>query len=158
AGGKEASQLAITMLYSLVLHTPDWILSTDSLDTDRMLERAADRYQKIDAALRSQSESDPRLRGMGTTMTLAVSLGSLLILGHVGDSRAYLLRSGKLLQLTRDHNLVQALLAAGHITPEQAATHPFRHMLTQSLGAGATSMLGDFQRGTLKGNDQLLLC
>jgi len=158
AAGEQASRMAITMLISLVLHTPDWILSTGDRETEQVLQRTAERYDKIDAALRDQGNSDPRLAGMGTTMTLACSLRSRVIIGHIGDSRAYLFHRGALHQLTRDHNLVQSLLALGHITPEQAAKHPFRHMLTRALGAGAHSVQGDFQRATLAGNDQLLLC
>jgi protein phosphatase len=157
AGGKEASELAISLLHSLLLDTPDWILTTGARETERVLKRTEERYQRIDAALRYLGNSDPGLKGMGTTMTLAVSLGSNLIIGHIGDSRAYLYRAGKLLQLTRDHNLVQVLLAAGVIEPEEAATHPLRHMLMQSLGAGA-SALGDFFRATIADDDQLLLC
>src|SRR5581483_6760956 len=126
--------------------------------TEQVLQRTAERYEKIDAALRDQGGSDPRLSGMGTTMTLACSLGSTVLIGHIGDSRAYLFHDGELHQLTRDHNLVQSLVALGRLTPEQAARHPFRHMLTRALGAGAHSVQGDFQRATLAGNDQLLLC
>jgi serine/threonine protein phosphatase PrpC len=158
AAGEQASRMAITMLYSLVLHTPDWIFSTGDRATEQVLQRTAERYQKIDAALRDQGISDPRLQGMGTTMTLACSLGSNLIIGHIGDSRAYLFHEGELHQLTRDHNLVQSLVDLGRITEAQAAKHPFRHMLTRALGAGKHRVEGDFQRAVLAGDDQLLLC
>jgi protein phosphatase len=158
AGGKEASQLAIGLLHGLLLDTPDWILSMGTKETERILERTAERYQKINAALRHHGDREPRLKGMGTTLTLAGSLGSNLIIGHIGDSRAYLYRAGELLQLTRDHNLVEALLGAGLIGPEEAAMHPFRNMLMQSLGAESTSVLGDFHGAALVGDDQLLLC
>jgi protein phosphatase len=101
---------------------------------------------------------DPGLRGMGTTMTLALSLGPSLLIGHVGDSRAYLFRPGVLLQLTRDHTVVQALVEAGRLTPAEAATHPFRHVLTRSLGSGPDRVEADFQRAWLADGDQLLLC
>jgi protein phosphatase len=158
AGGKEASQLAIGLLHGLLLDTPDWILSMGTNETERVLERTAERYQKINAALQHRGYSEPRLKGMGTTLTLAGSLGSNLIIGHIGDSRAYLYRAGELLQLTRDHNLAQTLLATGSIAPEEAASHPYRNMLMQSLGAGSTSVLGDFECAALIGEDQLLLC
>jgi protein phosphatase len=73
-------------------------------------------------------------RGMGTTLTLAVASEGRLTVGHVGDSRAYLLRSGELRQLSVDHTWVQAGLDAGILTPAEAAVHPYRNMLTRALG------------------------
>jgi protein phosphatase len=95
---------------------------------------------------------------MGTTMTLTCSLGSSLIIGHIGDSRAYLFRGGELHQLTRDHTLVQALVDAGRLTAEEAAKHPFRHVLTRSLGTGEIRVASEFQQAWLADGDQLLLC
>jgi protein phosphatase len=157
-GGELASRLAISTLMSLVLQTTDWVLSTGERDTERVLRRMEERYTRIDAALREQSQEDANLAGMGTTMTLAASLGSTLVIGHMGDSRVYLYRGGVLHQLTRDHTLVQALVDVGSITPAQAANHPFRHVLTHSLGNCGEFIRGDFQRATLEDNDQLLLC
>jgi protein phosphatase len=158
AGGETASRMAISNLVSLVLHTPDWILHTGDQETERVMERMADRYRRVDASLREQGSEDPTLRGMGTTMTVACSLGTILVVGHIGDSRAYLFRDGSLHQLTRDHTLVQALVDAGRLTAEEAAKHPYRHMLTRYLGGGKNSVEGDFQRVALADGDQLLLC
>jgi protein phosphatase len=158
AGGEHASRVAIATLVSLALHTPDWIFSTGEQETEQVIERMSERYRRIDATLRAQGKEDPSLSGMGTTMTLACSLGTNLIVGHIGDSRAYLFRDGMLYQLTRDHTLVQALVDAGRITPEQAAKHPYRHMLTRYLGGGKDGVGADFQRASLADDDQLLLC
>ncbi len=158
AAGEHASRVAIATLVSLTLHTPDWIFSTGERETEQVMERMAERYRRVDATLREQGEVDPGLTGMGTTMTLACSLGANLIVGHIGDSRAYLFRGGALHQLTRDHTLVQALVNAGSLTPEQAAKHPYRHVLTRCLGGGEHALDGDFQHATLADKDQLLLC
>jgi serine/threonine protein phosphatase PrpC len=158
SAGEVASRLAITTLINLVLRTPDWIFSTGAQAAETVKQRMAERYQQIDAALRDQSARDPGLSGMGTTMTLAYSLGNSLILGHIGDSRAYLVHGGELHQLTRDHTFVQALVAMGALTPEQAATHRCRHVLLRSLGGGEQAYQGDFERVTLSDGDQLLLC
>src|SRR5207248_2522417 len=98
------------------------------------------------------------LAGMGTTMTLACSLGASLVIGHIGDSRAYLFRGGKLHQLTRDHTWVQALMDLGELTAEDAARHPMRHVLIRSLGGKERNVEGDFQRAWLAEDDQVLLC
>jgi protein phosphatase len=158
AAGEVASRTAIRTWLSLVLRTPDWILSAGDLDTERVAERMAERYRRVHTVLRDRGLDDPGLRGMGTTMTLALSLGPNLLIGHLGDSRAYLFRPGVLLQLTRDHTVVQALVEAGRLTPTEAATHPFRHVLTRSLGSGPDRVEADFHRAWLADGDQLLLC
>jgi PPM family protein phosphatase len=158
AAGELASQLAISTIVDLALRTPDWIFGTGDRLSERVERRMAERYRQVDAALREEARADPRLFGMGTTMTLACSLGSRLVLGHIGDSRAYLFRDSALHQLTRDHTLVQSLVDAGRVTAEQAAQHPYRHMLTRSLGGNAYQLEGDFQHIELADNDQLLIC
>jgi len=121
-------------------------------------ERLAYRYRRIHEALCDQGLGDPNLAGMGTTMTLIGSLGASAVIGHIGDSRAYLFRGGKLHQLTRDHTWVQELLDVGQISPEEAARHPMRHVLIRSLGGHERSVEGDFQSVWLSDGDQLLLC
>jgi protein phosphatase len=158
AAGELASRTAISTLVSLVLHTPDWILSDELPQTEQVLRRMAERYRLIDAALREEGGSDPDLAGMGTTMTLACSLGASVVLGHVGDSRAYLLHGGELQQLTRDHTFVQALVDLGQMSAEEAGRHRLRHVLTGALGGRTRSLEGDFQQAWLADGDQLLLC
>jgi protein phosphatase len=158
AAGEVASSTAISTLFTLVTQTPDWIFSTAERETSRVLERMADRYRQIDAVLRDQGDADPRLAGMATTLTLAVTLGARLVLCHIGDSRVYLLRDRQMHQVTSDHTFVQALVEMSQLTPEQAAAHPLRHVLTRSLGAGDDGVEGEFQRAWLQDQDQLLLC
>lgn len=158
AAGETASRLAISTLVSHVLHTPDWIMSDDAQDIEQVVQRFADRFRRIHAALRDESSADPSLEGMGTTMTLACSLGSSLVIGHVGDSRVYLFRDGQLHQLTRDHTYVQALVDLGQLSAEEASRHRLRHVLTRSLGGSERGAEGDFQRAQLADGDQVLLC
>jgi protein phosphatase len=158
AGGEMASRTAISMLISFLLHTPDWVLSTEPQAAEEVLRRTAERYRRIHEALCEKGRADPEVAHMGTTMTLACSLGTSLIIGHVGDSRAYLFREGRLCLLTRDHTLVQELINMGQLTPGQAARQPCRHILTASLGGGGQSYKGDFQRAWLTEGDELLLC
>jgi protein phosphatase len=158
AAGEVASRKAISTMIGLVLQTPDWIMGNDPQDVEQVMERFADRYRRIHAALRHEGEDDPSLSGMGTTMTLACSLGARVVIGHIGDSRAYLFRDGQLFQLTRDHTLAQALVDMGQLTAEQAARHPARHMLTRSLGAAEDSYPVDVRSASLADGDRLLLC
>ena len=158
AAGELASRMAISTLIGLVLNTPDWILSTEAGEAEQVMQRLAERYRRVHAALQEQGRADPRLAGMGTTMTLACSLGARVVIGHIGDSRAYLLHGDELHQLTRDHTLVQGLVDVGRLSAEEAARHPLRHVLTGALGGRTHGLRGDFQQVCLADGDQLLLC
>src|SRR6516165_8140497 len=105
AAGEVASRSAIRTLINLALATPDWVMMKEGPEIARVMQRMAERYRRVDAALREEAQADPSLAGMGTTMTVARSVGDELVLSHVGDSRAYLLRGGQLHLLTRDHTL-----------------------------------------------------
>lgn len=156
--GEVASRLAISTLLNVVLELPDWILRLDDKMAQEAMRRAALRYRQIDDEIGRRAREDPKLSGMGTTMTLAYSLGADLFVVHIGDSRAYLHRKGELRRLTRDQTLVQTLLDLGQITPEQAAAHPLRHVLTQALGGHGRHVRAEVQRVMLADGDCLLLC
>src|SRR5690606_23218500 len=102
---------------------------------------------------------DPELRGMGTTMTLAFVRGDRSIIAHVGDSRAYLVDgyTRRISQITADHSFVEALVAAGHITHEQAEEHPMRNVLYRALGQ-SDDIDVDVYETHLRPGDRLLLC
>jgi protein phosphatase len=158
SAGEVASQIAISTLINLVLHTPDWMMRVGDLEAKQVMQRMTDRFEVVDAVLRDQAELDPSRAGMGTTMTLALSVGHDLFLAHIGDSRAYVLRNGVLHQLTRDHTLVQGLVELGVIQPEEAGTHRLKHVLTRVLGTKPEHMGAEVQRVLLADGDQLLLC
>jgi len=96
---------------------------------------AVTRVKAANAAVIAAAAEDLRRAGMGTTLTLGIFWpDGRLEMGHVGDSRAYLLRNERLTQLTIDHTFVSELIAQGRLAPEEAATHPQRHMLTRTIG------------------------
>ena len=99
----------------------------------------------------------PETRGMGTTLSLAVVEGATLSVGHVGDSRVYLLRSGNLAQLTPDHSWVAEEVARGAISPEDAREHPRRNLITRAVGIGGSVEPFTFS-AELEQGDTLLLC
>jgi protein phosphatase len=157
AAGETASKLAITTLLDLVLSTPDWMLRTGDREVRTVMHRMAQRYRDVDAALAETARGDPELEGMGTTMTLACALGTQVVLAHVGDSRVYLLRDGKLTRMTRDHTVAQSLADRGLLCPEDVARHRLRSVLTQCLGSGCL-MRPEIRFVTIAPGDQLLLC
>lgn len=103
------------------------------------------------------ARQDPSLAGMGTTLTLACSLGADMVVSHVGDSRAYLFHRGVLHRLTSDHTYAQALVDSGKIRPVDATKHPLRHALTRALGMAGGDQ-AEVQQVSLSNGDQILLC
>ena len=159
AGGDVASRLALSKLLELIIDTSDWTLALQrQKDVTTVLERMTDRFLQIDEVLRKEADIDRTLQGMGTTLTVAGALGSDLIIGHVGDSRAYLLHEDKLTQLTTDHTLAQALIDAGVARPDDPASRSMRHVLTAAVGSLGDQIDPQVQRFKLSGSDKLLLC
>jgi protein phosphatase len=97
-------------------------------------ERLVSLIQEANRRVHERANSDPSTTGMGTTITAAIVEGSRVIFGHVGDSRAYLVRDGVMEQLTEDHSLVNELLKSGKLSLEEAETHPQRSVITRAVG------------------------
>ena len=159
AAGDVASRLAVTKLIELIVDTSDWTLALQrQKDVTTVLDRMNNRFLQIDELLRKEADRNHSLRGMGTTLTVAGALGSDLIIGHVGDSRAYLLHEDKLTQLTKDHTLAQALIDAGVAKRDDPASQSMRHVLTAAIGSLGDEVEPQVQRFKLSGGDKLLLC
>ena len=117
-----------------------------------------DRVIRANEAVVKRTLSEPGLAGMGTTITLAEFGGDGSVnIAHVGDSRAYLLHQGLFEQLTDDHTVVAEQLAAGHISPADAVSHPQRSMLTRVLGISADVEVDSITFDSAPG-DRLLIC
>lgn len=102
--------------------------------------------------------AQPRLAGMGTTLTLAVfGADGMLDIGHIGDSRAYVAHAGDLILLTRDHSLVAEMVESGELHPEEASVHPFRSVITRALGMERDVRVDSVDR-ELSDGDRVLLC
>jgi PPM family protein phosphatase len=122
-GGAVASTLVVDVLRAVV-EQPGAVVPVD---------RLRDAVASASAQLRLAVATNPGLDGMATTLTAVVLTGHRLAVAHVGDSRAYLLRDGRLRQLTSDQTVVQALVDAGVVTVDQARTHPLRSVLLGAL-------------------------
>ena len=124
---------------------------------DDALAALTDAVVRANADVARRSNDDPDLRGMGTTLTAVLVDGRDAQLVHVGDSRAYLARGDRFVQLTDDHTLVQALLDQGRITADEVATHPHRSVITRAVGV-ASDVDVDGLRLTLRDGDRIVLC
>lgn len=118
----------------------------------------AEQIRAANRAVFDEARERPDLTGMGTTITLA-QLGEdgTATIGHVGDSRAYLIRGRKMEQLTDDHTIVAEWVAVGAISAEEAKSHPRRGMLTRSVGVAPEIKVDEFTL-TLEPGDRLVLC
>jgi protein phosphatase len=157
AAGEVASRRALTLLIQLVLETPDWMLSHEEPHVETVVERAVERFNKVNESIIEQGRREPRLRGMGTTLTMACSLGRDLLIAHVGDSPAYLFRGGRLHRLTRDHTVAEAMADQGILALEDIPSR-YHHTLTQAIGIRVDESEPDICRLHLCDGDRLLLC
>ncbi|MDH3425871.1 MAG: protein phosphatase 2C domain-containing protein [Acidimicrobiia bacterium] len=138
-GGEVASRLALQAAVAGDVSVPNRLASANTAVVEGVIE-------------------EPALAGMGTTLTLgAFGENGKLEIGHVGDSRAYVLHEGELVQLSHDHTLVAELLAAGRIRAEDVRGHPQRNLLTRSLGM-AQAIEIDSVELELEPGDRVLLC
>jgi len=129
-----------------------------SLNSDEPAEGQLERIaQAANREIHQLAQEDSSRAGMGTTLTAATVRGDEIALGHVGDSRAYVLRDGQLKRLTNDHSLVEELRRQGRLTEEQAEEHPQRSIITRALGP-EPSVNVDTMTFPAKDGDVFLLC
>lgn len=158
-GGYNAGEVASGMAVNLIggemarwLREAALIASTQ--DVRRAMEICVDNANR---AIFEASHAQAACAGMGTTLVMAVAHDNKLIIGHVGDSRAYRWRAGLLEQLTHDHSLLQEQIDIGLITPEEAAASGNRNLVTRALGVEDAVLL-DIRETDVVPGDQLLLC
>lgn len=144
-GGDIASQMAVLMLGRVL----------EGAKPTEVLLRGA--IEEVNLLIYNEQLKDEVLRGMGTTLTVLWEDDERLLLGHVGDSRCYRVRHGKIEQLSQDHSMVAQLVRDGIVTKEQAKTHPYRNVITRAVGTSETVDVDitvlDKRRG-----DRFLIC
>lgn len=149
AAGEVASQLAVEAVRAALADVP----RTES----DMPARLRDAIDEANRRIAEQIERQPECRGMGTTLVVAISEGPRCWIGHVGDSRAYLVRGEQITQLTADHSFVNELVRLGMLSREQAARDPRRNVVTRALGSGAM-VIPEIHEYRVEPGDLLLLC
>lgn len=158
-GGYNAGEVASGMLTSFIkTELGRWLTEASASATDTEVRRAMDIcVDNANRAIFNAANSNPQYAGMGTTLVLAVFREGRLLVGHVGDSRAYRYRAGRLSQITRDHSLLQEQIDAGLITPEQAAFSANKNLVTRAVGVEDTVLL-ETHMHELQAGDVYLLC
>jgi PPM family protein phosphatase len=158
-GGYNAGEVASGMATAFIRsELGRWLVEAADGASDSDVRRAMDIcVDNANRAIFNAANSNPQYAGMGTTLVVAVLRPSRLLLGHIGDSRGYRWRAGKLTQLSRDHSLLQEQLDAGLITPEQAATSANKNLVTRAVGVEDMVLLETHLHEVLP-DDWYLLC
>lgn len=152
-GGNVASTIAIRTIARRLVQSYRQDMSMASMQNVLESAIAAANIEVYDEAA-----GDPDLRGMGTTLVMAVVMGERVLVAHIGDSRAYVITADNTIeQITKDHSVVQQMVERGQITPEEAKTHPRRNFITRALGV-ADTVACDFAEFILPEGAKLLLC
>ncbi len=152
-GGHAAGEVASEMAVRITSHE---IGAVRGLSDAEVSDRIREAIRSANDAIFERTLSEHDKRGMGTTATVLVLLPRRYLIGQVGDSRAYLLREGRLMQVTKDHSYVQEQVDAGLLTPDQARVHPYSNVITRCVGASG-DVVPDIYFGSLEKGDVLLL-
>lgn len=151
-GGANAGEVASSMAADSFL-----ALMRERLRSGCSEEQLREAYDRVNETVYAAAQTNPDFAGMGTTMVSAVCIGEEILIGNVGDSRAYVLDEAGARQVTEDHSLVTELMKRGDLTPYQAKRHPSRNVITRAIGADATVRCDVF-RERLSAGQFLLLC
>jgi protein phosphatase len=151
AAGEVASQLAVDIIYEKLAN------ADPPKSHDDLARRLVHAVEEAGIRIFNEARADRTRRGMGTTSTIATLLDARLFVAQVGDSRAYVLRAGKLTQVSRDQSLVNQLIEAGQLTEEEAETFEHNNIILQALGTAETVQV-DLTFVDLCKGDRLLLC
>ena len=151
-GGNIASKIAVEVIGSRIR---DGYRETQNPGSVEHLLTSA--MATANAGVYDRAQREPMLSGMGTTVVAVITCEHTAYISHVGDSRLYLYRDGKLSQVTRDHSVVQDLVESGQITEEEARSHPRKNYITRALGV-ISEEYGEYDELELMAGDRLLLC
>ena len=158
-GGYNAGEVASGMATSFIkTELGRWLAEASDNASDTDVRRAMDIcVDNANRAIFNAANSNPQYAGMGTTLVVGVFRDGRLLMGHVGDSRGYRLRGGRLAQITHDHSLLQEQIDSGLITAEQAAFSANKNLVTRAVGVEDTVLLETHQHEVLPG-DLYLMC
>lgn len=151
-GGKTASSTAVEYITEHINKNYN-----DNMNEEELSSLLVDAVDGANIEVYNKASDDVELTGMGTTCDLVFIRNSIVHVVHVGDSRTYSIRGGKILQLTEDHSVVQEMVKRGEITQEQAQHHPNKNFITRALGINPTLHL-DYIESEFEYGDVLLIC
>jgi serine/threonine protein phosphatase PrpC len=158
AGGEVASSLAVQNIRAFLdSNLVPAVANNPELPSGATAKILSDSINHASARIYDRALEEPNLKGMGTTATVARTIGRSLVVAHVGDSRLYLIRCGYIYQITTDHSLVSEQLRAGIITKEEAENHHLRNVITRSVGYQEQEDVDTYVLD-LEPNDFIVIC
>ena len=157
-GGKRASRLVVETVTQYVLDTMHWFFRLQQGEEADLVDELKAGLTVCQKAVAAAAAERPEHERMGTTLTLAYLLWPRAYVIHVGDSRAYLYRGGRLEQITRDQTVAQRMVDQGVLPPEQAEETRWAHVLSSVISARPESLDPSIYRLTMQAGDTLLLC
>ncbi len=152
-GGEIASKVAITAINKFITEQFDDIPK----NRDSILNLIEKSIEFANSAIYEESEEDEELQDMGTTLEVVLIYNNKIHIGHIGDSRIYRIRKGKMKKITTDHSYVEKLIQDGEITREEAFSHPKKNLLIKALGTDE-NVEPDLIYTSLDKNDIILMC
>ncbi len=156
-GGHRAGNVASGLAVSSAEQLWDDLDRTNSFTPEKARTIMCSMVLNANSLILDEADHSSARQGMGTTLTSGLLYDNRLTIGHIGDSRAYLVHNGKIKLLTRDHSLLEQLIASGQVKPEEAHNHPQRHVLTRALGTALDPEI-DIIELVLKTGSALILC
>ncbi|MBI1966622.1 MAG: Stp1/IreP family PP2C-type Ser/Thr phosphatase [Gemmatimonadetes bacterium] len=154
AAGELASEMATDTIYTHLVKM--WGVDREAT-AQKFAYRLKEAVEVANTHIHTYAKAHPEVRGMGTTTTAVGALGENLYISQVGDSRAYLIRKGEAVQLTKDQSLMQRLVEAGELTEEEAAQSERRNIILQALGPDSKVKV-DLTHQEIRRGDVLVLC
>jgi protein phosphatase len=158
AAGERASSLAVDTVARYVLHTMPWFMGLREDHEDDLRDQLIAAMERCQDRIEQEAAAHAERHGMGTTLTMAYLLWPRLYVVHAGDSRCYVLRGGRLQQVTTDHTMAQRMVEAGVLGKEEAAGSKLGHVLWNCLGGGDHRLSPEVRKVVLAVGDTLLLC
>ena len=152
AGGNIASKTATEAIRQTI--SDAYEVFGRNRDICKLLELS---LEKANDAVFAKALKEPDLKGMGTTAVISFFIDDAMYVAHVGDSRAYSFANGKLSPITKDHSVVQEMIDSGEISPIEAETHPYKHVITRAIGI-ANGVKVDSRKLEDYTNETILLC
>ncbi len=156
-GGHQAGNIASALAVDAARDFWSGLDGKSSLTAEKVRRSLRDLILDANRAIIAEAAKNPTRKGMGTTFTAGLLRGTSLVIGHVGDSRAYWIHNDRIELLTKDHSLLEELLDAGQVKPKEAENHPQRHVLTRAVGIDARLEVDIYEK-ELEPGSVLLFC
>lgn len=150
--GEIASKAAVDYISGAILNSPGRLTPDNGV-----IDEIKKLIEETNASVYEKSLEMPENSGMGTTMTVAAAVGGVMYIGHIGDSRLYLIRDGNLKLLTTDHSFIEEMVRNGSMTREEAKSHPRKHVITRALGC-TPEVEADAYSCRMETGDTYVLC